>query len=139
MGQEPEDEASLATGNSDEISELRSRLARLGANDIPCDAAVGVLRSALRGYLLSRPWPFKIEKLSEHVSVIVEMDRFGEEPHIYVVTSKSKAVVIDTGCNTANLRDFLWTLPELDGLLIQVVNTHVHYDHIMGNHSFCAS
>ncbi|CAE7773175.1 MBLAC2 [Symbiodinium sp. CCMP2592] len=49
-----------------------------------------------------------------------------------------QALVIDTGCDTANFCDFLWSLPELAEKEFQVVNTHIHYDHIMGNYGFCA-
>eukprot|EP00913_Durusdinium_trenchii_P009390 g8825.t1 len=82
------------------------------------------------------PWPFRVRNLSTRTLVIVEQDRFGEAPHIYVVLGPKKAVIIDTGCNTACLREFLETLPQLEGKEFQVVNTHIHYDHIMGNYGF---
>ncbi|CAE7662313.1 MBLAC2 [Symbiodinium pilosum] len=70
--------------------------------------------------------------------VVVEADRFGgEQPHMYVILGPKKAVVIDTGCDTANFCDFLSSLRELEGKEFQV-NTHIHYDHIMGNYGFCA-
>ncbi|CAJ1337880.1 unnamed protein product [Effrenium voratum] len=84
------------------------------------------------------PWPFRVRELSKKTLVIVEQDRFGEAPHIYVVLGSKKAVIIDTGCNSGNLRQFLATLPQLAGKEFQVVNTHIHYDHIMGNYGFCA-
>lgn len=83
-----------------------------------------------------RPWPFEVHQLSERTLVIIESDRFGELPHIYVVLGPKKAVIIDTGCNTASLHDFLVTLSCLEGKEFQVVNTHIHYDHIMGNYGF---
>eukprot|EP00434_Breviolum_minutum_P015953 symbB.v1.2.014061.t2/scaffold1007.1/size144738/6 len=82
------------------------------------------------------PWPYRVRQLSDRTSVIIESDRFGEAPHIYVVTGPKKAVIIDTGCNTAPLHEFLETLPFLEGKTFQVVNTHIHYDHIMGNYGF---
>jgi len=121
--------------------DLCARLRKLGFTPSAIEAAAGAgaaeLRRLLRSSLQQRPWPFRVQRLSERTLVAVELDRFGEQPHIYVVRGPRKAVVIDTGCNTANLFDFLSSLPELDGLEFQVVNTHVHYDHIMGNHAFC--
>ncbi|CAK0856330.1 unnamed protein product, partial [Prorocentrum cordatum] len=105
------------------------------AGAAPAAAAAGT--EAVGAGAPERPWPYQVDSLSERTMVLVELDRFGEQPHIYVVRGNGKAVVIDTGCGTANLLDFLGTLPELEGLRLQVVNTHVHYDHIMGNASFC--
>lgn len=122
----------------DEQKELCVCLSKLGV-EASSAQHVAVLRSLLREHLLKRPWPFEVTRLSERTLVLVEMDRFGERPHIYIVCGRKKAVIIDTGCGTVDLREFLWTLPELDGLQLQVVNTHVHYDHIMGNHSFCTA
>lgn len=82
---------------------------------------------------------FDAQALSKRVWCVVEHDRFGEQPHIYVVTGSDKAVVIDTGCDTADLHVFLRSLPGLSSIDFFVVNTHVHYDHIMGNHCFCQS
>mmetsp|Transcript_71877 Transcript_71877/g.222187 ORF Transcript_71877/g.222187 Transcript_71877/m.222187 type:complete len:329 (-) Transcript_71877:68-1054(-) len=127
--------AAAPTGEED----LRQELLDLGVEAAAIEAAAGPqeLRAVLRAHLQQRPWPFQVRHLSDRTLVIVELDRFGERPHIYVVRGPRKAVVIDTGCATANLFDFLLSLPELDGLQFQVVNTHVHYDHIMGNHTFC--
>lgn len=117
---------------------MQVRLRKLGVEADGC-VAVADLRKMLRNQFKGREWPFEVKRLTDRTMVIVEIDRFGEAPHIYVVQGKRKAVIIDTGCGTADLREFLWTLPELDGLEFQVVNTHVHYDHIMGNHSFCGA
>mmetsp|Transcript_47215 Transcript_47215/g.109209 ORF Transcript_47215/g.109209 Transcript_47215/m.109209 type:complete len:327 (+) Transcript_47215:63-1043(+) len=126
---------------SETEAELIARLRGLGADAAAVEAATGQgikeLRRLLREQLRRRPWPFFVEHLSQRTLVLRELDRFGEAPHIYVVIGPHKAVVIDTGCNSASLFDFLSTLEELEGLELQVVNTHVHYDHIMGNHSFC--
>ncbi|OLQ06550.1 Metallo-beta-lactamase domain-containing protein 2 [Symbiodinium microadriaticum] len=84
------------------------------------------------------PPPFHPTWLSKTTLVVVEADRFGEQPHMYVVVGPKKALVIDTGCDTANFCEFLWSLPELAAKEFQVVNTHIHYDHIMGNYGFCA-
>jgi len=133
----PGAEAAPPTAEED----LRAQLGELGVEAAALDAAVAAgpseLRALLRAQLRERPWPFELRRLSDRTLVIVEMDRFGEMPHIYVVRGPRKAIVIDTGCATADLFDFLRCLPELDGLEFQVVNTHVHYDHIMGNHTFC--
>eukprot|EP00747_Dinoflagellata_sp_TGD_P022196 gnl/TRDRNA2_/TRDRNA2_128963_c0_seq1.p1 gnl/TRDRNA2_/TRDRNA2_128963_c0~~gnl/TRDRNA2_/TRDRNA2_128963_c0_seq1.p1 ORF type:complete len:336 (+),score=53.70 gnl/TRDRNA2_/TRDRNA2_128963_c0_seq1:46-1053(+) len=117
-------------------AELREKLRQFGV-DASENAAVADLRCQLRKKLKQREWPFEVQRLSDRTTVVVDIDRFGERPHMYIVRGRRKAVIVDTGCGTANLRDFLWTLPELDNCDLQVVNTHVHYDHIMGNHCFC--
>ena len=43
--------------------------------------------------------------------------------------------MIDTGCDTADYAAFLSTLDETIGPFY-VVNTHIHFDHISGNHRF---
>jgi len=80
---------------------------------------------------------FTTRKLSDRVWVTRETDTFGESPLIYCVRGRDKIVVIDTGCGSADLRTFLRSIPGLGELPFLVVNTHVHYDHIMGNHCFC--
>lgn len=81
--------------------------------------------------------PFQARQLSRRVWVIVENDRFGESPHIYGIVGQDKVVVVDSGCASGDLRVFLRGLPGMEELPFLVVNTHVHYDHIMGNHCFC--
>eukprot|EP00929_Paragymnodinium_shiwhaense_P046222 TRINITY_DN23531_c0_g1_i1.p1 TRINITY_DN23531_c0_g1~~TRINITY_DN23531_c0_g1_i1.p1 ORF type:complete len:302 (+),score=42.34 TRINITY_DN23531_c0_g1_i1:425-1330(+) len=80
---------------------------------------------------------FRVRRLSDRVLCVIESDAFGEVPHMYVVLGKDKMIIIDTGCNTGDVREFVKSLPEAASLKALVVNTHVHYDHIMGNHCFC--
>ena len=69
-------------------------------------------------------WPFEAREVSkEKVWVVVEKDNFKDAPHIYVVLGKDKAVLIDTGCDTADLRGFLLNaIPALRSLPLLVVN-----------------
>lgn len=120
------------------VEDLKARMRKVGLEPGGCVGGAD-LRRRYRARLQEEEWPFLVRRLSDRVWVVVESDRFGEQPHIYVVRGRKKAILVDTGCGSANLRDFLWTLPELDGLEFQVVNTHVHYDHIGGNHCFCGA
>ncbi len=43
---------------------------------------------------------FTAEKLSESVWKVVESDRFGQFPFLYVIMGVDKCVVFDTGCDT---------------------------------------
>lgn len=138
------EERQARLGSADDIraairSDLQQRLERLGFQQASSIIGVSQLHQMLRKALKGRQWPFRCQRLSERTLVVVEQDHFGEQPHIYVVRGRRKAVVIDTGCGTADLRDFFATLPELDGLVFQIVNTHIHYDHIMGNCCFCGA
>ena len=47
-----------------------------------------------------RTGAFTIEKLSDAVWKVVEDDRFGQYPFLYVIMGVDKCVVFDTGCDT---------------------------------------
>ena len=80
---------------------------------------------------LASPSPFRFFK-------IVEADHYGQYPFIYVVISPAFCLVIDTGCGTGNLRDFLDKHVNTARRPYIVVLSHVHFDHIGGAFSFCA-
>ncbi len=71
---------------------------------------------------------FTIERLSARTWKIVEGDRFGQYPFLYVVLGRDKVVVIDTGCGLADFRGFVDQHINRRGLPYLVVCTHVHFD-----------
>jgi hypothetical protein len=47
---------------------------------------------------------FSMEKLSESVWKVVENDRFGQFPFLYVIVGVDKCVIFDTGCDSGIFR-----------------------------------
>lgn len=54
----------------------------------------------------------------------------------YLIVGEEKAILIDTGWGTADLKE---AVASLTALPLLVVNTHGHLDHIYGNYQFAAS
>jgi len=48
-----------------------------------------------------------------------------------------KCILIDSGCGTGDYRSFVASNINKSNLPYLVINTHVHFDHIGGNHRFC--
>ena len=82
---------------------------------------------------------FTLEQLSETVWKVVEADRFGQFPFLYVIMGPSKCAVIDTGCDSDNYKAFLDKHVNPDGKPYVLVCTHVHFDHVGGNHRFAGT
>ena len=83
------------------------------------------------GFFMSDKW-FSISKLPNNVFAIMEPFHF-QEVISYLIIGKRAALLFDTGAGIGNIRevvDELW-----DGKII-VVNSHVHFDHVGGNHLF---
>lgn len=55
--------------------------------------------------------------------------------NVYVVIGRTRALVVDTGCGAANLRDYVRSITPLPLL---VLNTHGHPDHVGANYQFGA-
>ena len=75
---------------------------------------------------------YTVEKIDEETYVISEYKHW-EETHCYLLLGENCALLIDTGLGVANIKkvvDQLTTLP------VQVVTTHVHWDHIGGHNYF---
>lgn len=81
----------------------------------------------------------RVEQLSTSTYLIVESDRFGQFPFLYVILGQDKCVLIDTGCGTADYREFVTANINKNNLPYLVINTHVHFDHVGGNHRFCGA
>jgi len=58
---------------------------------------------------------------------------------MYVILGDDKCILIDSGCGTGDYRDFVTTNINKRRLPYLVINTHVHFDHIGGNHRFCGA
>ncbi|MCJ1479200.1 hypothetical protein MMC13_007884 [Lambiella insularis] len=110
------------------------------------------------------PFPrtvFSCTRLNSSTFLIVENDRYDEHPFIYVKIYRKPSVIVlsDTGCggsetNALNvpadtLRNFIETFPVGDNgnkplnphlhdepASYMIINTHCHYDHILGIPSF---
>ena len=105
---------------------------------------------------------FRCERLNASTFVILENDKYGEHPLIYVkrYTEPKLLVLTDTGCgsgdspktSTGDLRDYIENVQVLanagaplnprapDGRPTSkylVIGTHCHYDHILGLPQFC--
>lgn len=83
----------------------------------------------------------RVDRLSERVWLVVEDDRFGEHPFLYIIVGAARVVLIDTGVGTADYAAFVDRFlrsarvgrPEAAALPRFVVNTHCHFDHMGGN------
>lgn len=96
----------------------------------------------------SKPY-FTCTRLNATTFLVIEDDKWEEEPYIYVKVYSSFLVLIDTGCGGAakpnaagitDLREYLETFPVADNdnqplnpgskKSYVVVCTHCHFDHI---------
>src|SRR3989338_842464 len=77
-----------------------------------------------------------VTRLSERVFRVVENDRFGQFPFMYVIIGSDKCILIDTGCGSSDYRQFVETTINTAKLPYLIVNTHIHFDHVGGNHFF---
>lgn len=68
------------------------------------------------------------KKLTEHVWLMDDQGSSG-----YVILGEKKALVVDTMNGSENVKEIVRTIT---GLPVMVINTHVHPDHIGGNHFF---
>lgn len=70
---------------------------------------------------------FTIEKIDNETYVI------SEYKHCYLLFGNNKCLLIDTGLGVENIRK---AVESITNLPIQVVTTHVHWDHIGGHKDF---
>jgi glyoxylase-like metal-dependent hydrolase (beta-lactamase superfamily II) len=81
----------------------------------------------------------RCEQLSARTFLVVEQDRFGQYPFMYVILGEDKCILIDSGCGSGDYRDFVTTRINKARLPYLVISTHVHFDHIGANHRFCGA
>eukprot|EP00755_Sulcionema_specki_P015240 Sspe_Gene.58810::Locus_32291_Transcript_1_1_Confidence_1.000_Length_825::g.58810::m.58810 len=86
---------------------------------------------------------FTHEPLGEGLWKVVQEDRFGQYPFLYVLHGKDKVIVIDTGCplDTGKTQyvEYLDTHLNPAKLPYTVICTHVHFDHVGGNRGFAGA
>ncbi|HHT57291.1 MBL fold metallo-hydrolase, partial [Herbinix luporum] len=71
---------------------------------------------------------FTVEKIDNETYVISEYKHW-EETHCYLLIGIDKCLLIDTGLGVGNLLEVINRLTDLP---VEVVVTHVHWDHIGG-------
>lgn len=75
---------------------------------------------------------FTVEEIDNKTYAISEYKHW-EEPHCYLLIGKDKSLLIDSGLGVGNVFNVVNGLTDLP---IEVVTTHVHWDHIGGHKYF---
>ena len=75
---------------------------------------------------------FTVETIDKSTYAISEYGHW-EQVHSYLIIGSEKAILLDTGLGVGNIKSIVDTLTTLP---IEVVTTHVHWDHIGGHHYF---
>lgn len=75
---------------------------------------------------------FTIEKIDEKTFIISEYQHW-EQMHSYLIIGDEGVVLLDTGLGVANIKEIVKQLTDSP---IQVITTHVHWDHIGGHCNF---
>jgi len=79
---------------------------------------------------------YNSEQIHPRIWKVVEADPYGQYPFLYVILGKDKCIVIDTGTGCGDFKRFVSTHINTASLPYLVVCTHVHFDHVGGNHAF---
>lgn len=75
---------------------------------------------------------FEVYKITESIYAFYEMGQF-EEVISYLILGEEKALLFDTGIGVGDIKILVSSLTDLP---VIVLNSHTHYDHVGGNHSF---
>ena len=75
---------------------------------------------------------FTIEEIDNKTFSISEYKHW-EQTHCYLLIGEKKALLIDTGLGISNIKNVILSITNKP---IQVVTTHVHWDHIGGHKNF---
>lgn len=75
---------------------------------------------------------YTVETIDEETFVISEY-RHWEETHCYLLIGETQCLLIDTGLGVGNIKE---VVDQITTLPIEVVTTHVHWDHIGGHGQF---
>jgi len=79
---------------------------------------------------------FTAERLSDVTWKVVENDRYGQYPFLYIIIGIDKCIIFDTGCGTGDFRNFVNTHLNTQHLPYLIICSHCHFDHIGGNYQF---
>lgn len=79
----------------------------------------------------SQDW-FEVYEIRPGVLAIYEPGQF-EEVISYLIVGSERALLFDTGLGIGDMRG---AVSELTDKEVVVINSHTHYDHVGGNHSF---
>lgn len=75
---------------------------------------------------------FTVEKIDDDTYAISEYKHW-EQTHCYLLLGKQKSILIDTGLGIENIKTVVSSITDKP---IQVITTHVHWDHIGGHKYF---
>lgn len=75
---------------------------------------------------------FTVEEIDKQTFAISEY-RHWEETHCYLLCGQKKAILIDTGLGVSDIKSIA---DRLTALPVEVITTHVHWDHIGGHGCF---
>lgn len=75
---------------------------------------------------------FTVENIDTDIFAISEYKHW-EETHCYLLMGTKKALLIDTGLGISNIKE---VVEHITSLPIEVVTTHIHWDHIGGHKYF---
>lgn len=74
-----------------------------------------------------------IEKISENSKVYIFDELQNYLTNVFVIEKKDKAYILDTFCGEGYMKPILKSLENKE---IVVINTHFHWDHVLGNCCF---
>lgn len=75
---------------------------------------------------------YTVEKIDEETFVISEY-RHWEETHCYLLLGETRCLLIDTGLGVGDIKE---VVDQITSLPIEVVTTHIHWDHFGGHGQF---
>ncbi|MGV9197805.1 MAG: MBL fold metallo-hydrolase [Promethearchaeia archaeon] len=83
---------------------------------------------------------YKINHPSDHIYILQENISsihpiYKNDPlNLYLLVGENRALLIDTGCRIKSVKPLIQKIIKEKGLI--VVNTHGHWDHVLGNYDF---
>lgn len=75
---------------------------------------------------------FEVHKITDTIYAFYEMGQF-EEVIFYSILGERRALLFDTGIGVSDIVSLVAALTDLP---VSVLNSHIYYDHVGGNHYF---